>query len=295
MQHPPSRVSQHSFHTDSINCNLQIPTDFHMVFSLPQQRGDALGWTGSQPRLDPFYPAKAATSRPAAAATPSAGLHSGPGGQSVDDSRPALTRENGNCCGEGRGQGRGGGGNIIVHKTLGIGAGRPWATISVPARELPPLHQEISAGLAAKAAASQLVPSYMRPQAAAGAAGPIHPSLPGPLRALGATAPLRPVDCVGTFARDKTGAALIPPELAHMDRIARIEARMAKKRRPKSAFAAAAEAAAAAAEAEAAAAAAAAYGQDLVRNQAWRPFSFSISVSVCPPSLCCTIVTPASN
>ena len=43
---------------------------------------------------------------------------------------------------------------------------------------------------------------------------------------------------------------------------------MAKKKLPKSAFAAAAEAAAVAAEAEAAAAAAAAYGQDLVRNQA---------------------------
>jgi hypothetical protein len=69
-----------------------------------------------------------------------------------------------------------------------------------------------------------------------------------------------------------------------MDRIAKIEARMAKKKRPKSAFAAAAEAAAAAAEAEAAAAAAAAYGQDLVRNQARLPCpsSLAISVSVCP-------------
>ena len=241
---------------------MHIDNVCRLVHSLPQPRGDALGWTGPQPRLDPFYPARAAPLRPAAAT-----LHAGSGGPSVDDPpMPALTREKGGGGGGGGGEGGGGvqrsGCNTVVHKTLGIGAGRPWATISVPSRELPPIHQEVSTGPAAQ----QLAPSYMRPQAAAGAAVPIHPSLPGPLRALGATAPLRQVG--GTFAGDDTGAALIPPERAHLDRIARIEARMAKKKRPKSAFAAAAEAAAAAAEAEAAAAAAAAYGQDLVRNQA---------------------------
>jgi hypothetical protein len=231
-----------------------------MVYSLPQQRGDALGWTGPQPRLDPFYP-----TRPAAA-TSSAALYAYPGDPPKEDPIPARTKEQ-RCGGGGEVGGGGGGGNRVVHKTLGIGAGRPWATISVPARELPPLPHEISTG----PAAAQLAPSYMR-LAAAGAAGPTHPSLPGPLRALGATAPLRPVG--GAFAGGDTGdssAALIPPERAHKDRIARLEARMAKPKRPKSAFAAAADAAAAAAEAEAAAAAAAAYGQDLVRSQARLP------------------------
>lgn len=186
---------------------------------------------------------------------------------------------------------------MVIHRTVGIGGGKPWATLAVPVRELQPPPSPPSAS-SAPAPAMQKAPSYMRLVVGGGTAAERHPSLPGPLRdvALGAHATARQRGTApGVGAGMRSGsresvdeAVLIAPERAHLDRIARLEARMARKARPRSAASAAAAAVAAAVSAEAAAAAAAAYSQDLVRSQVlllgFRVFwpAFPVFVSVQP-------------
>ena len=197
--------------------------------SFPKARGDALGWAGPDPRLDPFGTTRNASHSP------------------VPEEPISCRRLSGS--------------SVISHHTLGIGGGRPWATLAVPIlkQQLPPLPPQTP-----DQNAGQRTPAYLLPAAAVG----LYPSLPGPLRSLTKEVH-QPAKFAASQGRGKaaSGASrgegktiLIPPEKAHLERIARLEARMASKVRPKSA----ASAAAAAKRGESTASL---YSQDLVRNQ----------------------------